>query len=218
MQSMRLPFAGLLLSLCIPSFASAQTIISGDVFDGSGGPLVPGGSPYVVPAFSIVSVPAGRTLTIQPGVEVRLAENAYFEVYGTLTSVGSAANHIRLTSNIAGQYWFALIIRSGGSAGLRFCDLEYGGRNSNPMVLVQDAATATLDQSRLRLSQGDGLQGNVGQTGPGNLTITSSLIADNAVYGMNLIRGAAGTLTLSDNVLTGNGAAAYHLGPNIYPS
>jgi hypothetical protein len=41
MQSMRLPFADLLLGLFIPSFASAQTIISGNVFAGGSGAVAP---------------------------------------------------------------------------------------------------------------------------------------------------------------------------------
>ena len=53
--STRVLAIGLFLGISLPTFVSAQTIISGPIFDGSGGPLVPAGSPYVVPAASFIT-------------------------------------------------------------------------------------------------------------------------------------------------------------------
>jgi hypothetical protein len=209
---------GLLLGLSFPALASAQTIINGAIFDGSGGPLVPAGSPYIVPAASFITIPAGQTLTVQPGVEIRLDSNAYAEVVGTLTAEATAVSPIRITANTPGLNWLALIVRSGGGASLRFCDISNGGRGGTATILAQDAVTLKLDQSRVRLGLGDGLGGNIGQTGVANLAITNNTFADNAGDGIDLVRGSLATLTIADNILTGNVGAAYHLGPNIYPS
>src|SRR6266850_356898 len=257
MQSMRLPFAGLLLGLCIPSFASAQTIISGDagtltlsdnVLTGNGaaayhlGPnIYPSGGTLagngfngidlvggtttvsgtyahnlLINQFAPVSVGVGQTLTLNPGIDVRLRrEGTYIEVYGTLKAEGTPANHIRFTTHIPGQNWQTVVFRSGSSGSLRHCDLEFGGLG---MINVQDATDVSVDHSTLRLAQGDALQGYIGNGGPSSLTVTSCTIADNAQNGFNLTRGPSGTVTLGDNAFTSNGGSAYRLGPDIYPT
>ena len=218
MLSTRVLAIGLFLGISLPTFVSAQTIISGPIFDGSGGPLVPAGSPYVVPAASFITVPAGQTLTVQPGVEIRLGDNAYAEVYGTLTADATTVNPIRITASAAGVNWFSLIVRSGGSASLRSCDISSGGRGGVATISAQDAVTLKLDQSRVRLGLGDGLAGSVGQTGAANLAITNNTFSNNAGDGIDLSRGNFATITIADNALTTNTGAGYHLGPDIYPS
>jgi hypothetical protein len=53
--------------------AQAQTNVSGIQYDGAGGPWTLVGSPYIV--VGEVTVPAGQTLTIEPGVQVRFDGN-----------------------------------------------------------------------------------------------------------------------------------------------
>jgi len=61
---------------------SAYTTLCGNVWDGSGGPLTVAGGPYWVTCN--VTVPAGRTLTIQAGVEIQFDQGGR-----KITSVGN---------------------------------------------------------------------------------------------------------------------------------
>ncbi|WP_373514673.1 hypothetical protein [Persicitalea sp.] len=74
--------------LCFTSFG--QTNVSGNV----SGTWTKANSPYIIT--SDVTVPAGQTLTIQPGVVVQSdAYNDDLLVYGTLLAQGTAADSIR---------------------------------------------------------------------------------------------------------------------------
>jgi len=90
---------GFLGMINIVSYTAQGTFISGTLYDGSGGPLTPSGSPYIVVGY--ITVPVGQTLTIEPGVEVRF--NKYFGIYvnGNLNAIGTEANRIKMTSNMS---------------------------------------------------------------------------------------------------------------------
>ena len=61
--------------------AQAQVILTGNVFDGSGGPLLPG---VVYHATNFLTLPAGQTLTVSPGAIVKFDNNLHLNVFGTL--------------------------------------------------------------------------------------------------------------------------------------
>jgi hypothetical protein len=204
-----------LVLLLTPAIGLSQTTISGEVYDGNGGPLTLAGSPYVVP--STVSIPSQQTLTIQPGVEIRLEEGAMIDISGSLSAEGTEINRIRFTSGAPGQMWYYLIFRSGSTGSLKFCDIENGGQFNNPQLLLQDPQSLVIDQCIISNSSGDGLQGYIGSSIAGSLSITNSSFNNNADNGVDLIFYDQGTITINNNTLSNNGNSAYRLGPNIYP-
>lgn len=90
----RFPSVLLALSLIVCGApASAQVPLSGPIWDGSGGPLAAG----VVYHSTGFTVPAGRTLTIQPGAVVKSSVGVML-VQGSVNAVGTALDPIRITS------------------------------------------------------------------------------------------------------------------------
>ena len=67
MMPLSLRFTALLVFV---SPAVAQQPVSGDIFDGQGGPLLSG---VVYHATGNLAVPAGETLTIEPGAILKLS-------------------------------------------------------------------------------------------------------------------------------------------------
>src|SRR5688572_11255582 len=87
----------LLFLLTLPRFAAADTLVSGTLSANTTWTLAQ--SPIVVTA--TVHVPAGVTLTIEPGVVVRFEAAQGLQVYGTLVARGTPGARIRLTSTQA---------------------------------------------------------------------------------------------------------------------
>ena len=75
------------------------------------------GSPYIMT--SSVTVAAGVTLTIKPGVTVQAASGTILNVYGTLLAVGSSSKLIVFKSNAATPgpgNWGPIYFRPGSSS------------------------------------------------------------------------------------------------------
>ena len=97
------------LFLCFITAIAAQTNVSGGIYQNTTWTL--SGSPYVVTG-SVVVFP-GKTLTIEPGVEIQInnqtASNIYIETRGTLNCVGTDQLPIKIhalydtMSNVAWQ-------------------------------------------------------------------------------------------------------------------
>ncbi len=98
------------------------------------------GLPYVIEGQG--GVAEGGTLTLDPGVEVRMAQDASFAVDGVLSAVGTPQQPVVFTGTQAQKVWWKGIqIGRNGVAELRYCDIGYGG-NWGPaphsaMVVVQ---------------------------------------------------------------------------------
>ncbi|MCC6783386.1 MAG: right-handed parallel beta-helix repeat-containing protein [Planctomycetes bacterium] len=88
----KLPFS-LALTL-LTGLAAAQTALTGNVYDGAGGPLLSGNVYY---ATGHLTVPTGQTLTIQPGAILKFGIHVFY-VNGTLRCQGTAAQPCYLTS------------------------------------------------------------------------------------------------------------------------
>jgi len=126
-----------LLALAGP--ALGQTALSGSVFDGSGGPLLAG---QVYFATSTISVPAGQTLTVQPGAILKLGPGSLLAVTGVLDSLGGGAtSHITSYSDdsLGGDTngngpssgspadWLGIRVLAGGTLDLDNTRIAYGG-------------------------------------------------------------------------------------------
>ncbi len=77
-----------------------------------------------------VTIPSGETLTIDPGVEVKFDGDYSIYINGTLMAIGTEANKINITSNMAipspGD-WGRIHINSTGQAEIQYCNISYGG-------------------------------------------------------------------------------------------
>jgi len=112
--------AGLLLlcGLLIPG-ANAQTIASG-VWKASK-------SPYIIE--SDIVVPAGSTLIIQPGVQVRFSGHFRFTINGLLVAAGTADSMIVFTRHYALEkynWWGLRFVDADSGSRLEYCLIEYG--------------------------------------------------------------------------------------------
>jgi hypothetical protein len=172
----------------------AATTVNGTKYDGSGGPWTPSGSPYVVNAD--VTVPAGQTLTIQPGVVVKFTYGAQnLIVNGTLNADGTPGSRIIFTSD-----------RDDTAGG----DSNGDGPNTTPEVgfwgCLRFTATSTdnlLDNVEVRYAGWDS-DGGVWVNG-GPLTLTNSLLTRTAGSGVRIENSNP---TLSSNTYSNNTWAA----------
>jgi parallel beta-helix repeat protein len=115
------------------------TYVSGAVYNGNGGPWTLSGSPYI--ATGSINVPAGETLTIYSGVEVKFGYMLSFRIYGKLIAQGTASNMITITSNLSSpspRSWYGIIVQSPGrieivNTNIMYADdgiLIYGGKDN----------------------------------------------------------------------------------------
>lgn len=95
--------------------------------------------PYVVDQG--VEVDRNATLTIEPGVEVRMAKGQRFVVPGKLIAIGTDAAPIVFAGTMAEPGWWNSIFIE-GEAVLQHCDIGYGGNSKGtPMVHVSGSST-----------------------------------------------------------------------------
>ena len=83
------------LSLALAGAVGAQTHIAGNIYDGSGGPLLTG---VVYVATGHLTVPVGQTLTVQGGAIVKFQPAIQMTVDGTLLVNGTTGNRAVFTA------------------------------------------------------------------------------------------------------------------------
>jgi hypothetical protein len=105
-----------------------------------------GGSPYRLTGDLVV--PAGVTLTVDPGVEIRGVEGADLTVGGALTASGTATERIRFTRDGAAGHWHGITIEAGTpGCTLRHVEIRWTAVDAltvddtgDAPVLLEDAA------------------------------------------------------------------------------
>jgi len=183
------------------------TIVGGDITTDT--TWTKAGSPYT--ATSDVSIAAGATLTVEPGVEVRFAGFTGLWVQGTLKATGTAAQPITFTSVLttpAPGAWRGLTVdTSSASAQLDYVTIEYGGDGRPGNVYIYDSAVVTVTHSTIRNGSQDGVYAYSG----GVAHISNSRITGNAGYALQYLDGSVDP-QLSNLTVTGNGIDAIVFG------
>lgn len=110
----------LTVTLCSAAGAiHAQTVISGPNIPTS--TWTPTGSPYIVTADC--TVPAGQTLTIQPGTVVWMGSGTSLTGNGVIQAVGTAAQRITFQPPVSSQMWNTIVIKNTvGTNQFQYCD------------------------------------------------------------------------------------------------
>jgi hypothetical protein len=171
-------------------------------------------SPYVMTGS--VTVAAGVTLTMEPGVVVQgNSSTRSLTINGSLSAVGSSSQHITLTStsNSAPGQWMRLKFASGsGSSTLKFVDVRYGGgpgiSDLNGMVDIS-GGTITIEDSTFKYSSVSGLKIAGGASGTdATVTIRRSKFESNGYVGTDLhgdgINGNNANVVIEDSAFWSN--------------
>ena len=112
----------------VPLFA--DTIPGGDV----SGNWYQSHSPYYITGN--IDVPAGDTLTIEPGVDVVFLGYYRFYINGQLVAVGTASDSIRFVPQDTVIGWRGLYFTLRGPQYLSYCDIEYARESGIQMHAV----------------------------------------------------------------------------------
>jgi hypothetical protein len=159
-------------------------------------------------------IPAGQTLTINPGAVVTIASGVSLTVKGTL-KVAAASNHAKLT----GTGWTNLFIAQGGTLDADGLDIS-GAKaaihtaTGNTKADLKDsviAADSPFDMeagSVLTVTNSQVTANSAGSTIAGNFTMTNVQYNKGSNPGLTL-SDAAGTMTILNSTLTGGGTQDY---------
>jgi len=145
-----------------PGTDPTPTEICGGIYDGSGGPWTVSGSPYTVTCD--VNVPAGQTLTIQPGLTVKFDGNYGIAVNGSLVADGTSSSKILFTSNAdtpGRGDWKAIYFEpDGGTSLMDHCIVEYGAGDTSwgwANITIDGISTVTISNTVSRNSYDVGI-------------------------------------------------------------
>lgn len=145
--------------------ADGPTPVCGNVAEGAVWQRLSG--PYVVTCD--VVVPAGVTLTLEPGTVVKLNSETGIKVAGTLLAQGTAEQPILFTSNrsrLRRGDWDGIDVSAGGRATFEHATIEYGGSTPDTfdaLVYVGKGAAVTVRNSVLAHSDDVGLWSQNGE-------------------------------------------------------
>jgi hypothetical protein len=190
---------------------TAQTAISGSIYNGSGGPLA---GLYV--ATGTLTVPAGQTLTVAAGTIIKFQYGLEFDVNGTLTVNGTSGSPVIFTSyqddsaggdtngngpsNGNAADWRGLVFTGAGSSAssLAYAEVRYGGSAYYADVELSNASPA-FNHCTMR----NGFWTGMNLAGNSLPTVSNSTITSNggiAITGVPI----AAVPNMTGNVATGN--------------
>ena len=206
-----------------PQWWTEPIPLSGNVFDGAGGPLL---ASRVYHASSI-TVPAGETLTVQPGAIVKFAFATTLTVDGTLDVNGQGSRRVAFTSifddafagDTAGDGptagtpgdWGGVIVQTGGSLDARFLEVAFAGSGGFSPVFGAGGSIA-LRRCTLRDALDQGLDLN---SNDAPLSVRRCRFKNNGSWAIG--EAVIGRLPgLLDNVAVGNaGNAVLCVNPSV---
>ena len=173
-------------------------------------------SPYDV-CTGGVTVAAGASLTIQPGVTVMFQANSRLVVNGALAATGSPTQAITFTGATASPgSWAGIFVDSAvvtpAQASLSYVTVEYAGvNNSSGAQVSADHGALTLAHSLIR----NGGRNGVYATGHTQLDIHDTHFANNSGDAVRLIQPDS-DMKLANLTATGNGQDAIYVGSTTY--
>ena len=175
-------------------------------------------SPHLITADTTIA--AGVTVTVEPGVTVKAANNVALYVQGTLEAMGASELPITFTSDLdTASYQWAGIAIDGGTANLAHVTIRYAGRRNaltdtllgsgHRSALTARNATLTVDHVTVRDIGGDGTEYGL-LAGDSRITLADSLFT--AIGGGSYeewdvpigLMGGQTVLAVSNTVLSGN--------------
>ncbi len=160
-------------------------------------------SPYH--ATGTVTVPAGNTLTIEPGVDVLFDSTAQFVVNGTLNAVGTEADSIRFQAGQA-PVWGGVRITGGTGSTVSYTRISGVGGVTDGGALCVTGSGTQLSVSHVVVSANQ----SVGvYLSDGNLILTDCTISDNTQVGVY----NEGTLTMVQCAISRNTGEGLANGP-----
>ena len=169
-----------------------------------------------------VTVDAGVTLTVEPGVTVEFDTGKVLDINGTLIAQGTSSDKVTFTSSAAsptaGDWQFIRFGDSAVSASFdgsgdylsgsifQHCTVEYAGYGSSTANTTQairgvfDSVSPFIDNCTIRHNADGGIHISSGlnQT----VKITNNILDNNASHGMNLYVKAGSTFTIDGNTVT----------------
>ncbi|MCE7985885.1 MAG: hypothetical protein DYG89_32300 [Caldilinea sp. CFX5] len=169
-------------------------------------------SPYLV-CNAGVTVAAGATLTVEPGVEVQVTANGSINVKGTLVADGAPTLPITITGVVknAGSWLGVRVSGSGGvtaTAHLNHVLLEFGGSdNSAGGQLYAEYGLATVANSLVR----NGIRAGLSGGSQGRIVATATRFENNGGAAITLLNVSDYDLVMPNLAATGNGLNAIQI-------
>ena len=167
------------------------------------------GSPYVVTGNILVDTLV--TLTIQPGVEVRLDSAKAIMVKGTLNAIGTVTDSIIITKN-GTEDWARLWFKNASIESFKYCRIEYANSSAIYNENADPFCTLYIGYCIISNNSGGGGIYNVGKA-----TITNNTISNNSsgYYGGGIMNSGLAVITnntISYNVgnAEGGGICSFH--------
>lgn len=150
-----------------------------------------------------VTLPAGDTWNLQPGVTLSFASGCALIVNGTLNAVGNSSNPIIFTRSGSSGTWSGIQFNSGSSGNIQYCNINeayYGIRCDN--------ASPTIANNNLNKTTGIQASGIYCQTGA-SPTINHNQVHgySNGLYYINYCGGMTTNNLITSN---SNGAIVYN--------
>ncbi len=163
-----------------------------------------------------VTIEAGVTLTIEPGVIVKTSSSSSrLTVLGKVSAVGLPDKPIIFTApkdsliggNGTGFDWYGITVGSAGEFTGDYVKIRYagGGRNyGNTGNAISTEGKLVLTNSEVSHTYGTGI--NVDTQGTKDITVENSDISYNSVNGIYISKYATGSVSIKGNSMTNNGS------------